>query len=166
MKKKLLAAAILTIASIPCATVFAQQSTCTENSCTTEASCLQQPKKGACPFDGLNLSADQQTKLKALADQRKADREKAKADRKQERKDLRAEMKGRRAEYLAQVKAILTPEQYVQFLENEYLSRAVSFRHNDKVAYRHHGAKKDTKDIRKDSKDRRNSGKDSKSDRK
>ena len=166
MKKKIFAAVLLTIASIPCATIFAQQPTSNTGACTAEGNCLQQQKKAFCPFDGLNLSADQQTKLKALADQRKADREKAKAERKQEKKDLRTEMKGRRAEYLAQIKAILSPEQYIQFLENEYLNRAGSFRHNDKIAYRHHGTKRNTKDIRKDSQDRRNSGKANKCDRK
>ncbi len=76
-----------------------------------------------CPgFEGLNLTAEQQAKLKALREKSGAQRqEKAKAG-KEARKDRRAQSDSvRRADqrdYLNGVKEILTPEQYVQFLEN------------------------------------------------
>lgn len=76
-----------------------------------------------CPaFEGLNLTQEQQTKLKALSEKSVAQRqEKAKANM-AARKDRRVQSDSvRRAEqrnYLNEVKKILTPQQYVQFLEN------------------------------------------------
>lgn len=126
------------------------------------------------PFEGLNLTPDQQQAIEALTPQRfqgncddqaqcqagdkakcdKADKakcDKAKADKKgdkakakdgkkdgkkgdkkdgkfdakqgQDREAMKAEAKARRAEYLSKVKEILTPEQYTQFLENNFSIR-------------------------------------------
>lgn len=78
------------------------------------------------PFEGLNLSAEQQTKLEALKTecqaQRKANAEARKADKQNRQKANKEEARKARTEQLAKIKAILTPEQYVQFLENNYLS--------------------------------------------
>ena len=86
------------------------------------------------PFEGLNLTADQQTKLDALKKEcqeaRKAKAE-ARKSQAQQRKDANKEAaKTARTEELAKIKAILTPEQYVQFLENNF----VNARHGKKVA--------------------------------
>lgn len=76
-----------------------------------------------CPaFEGLNLTQEQQTKLKALCEKSETQRqEKTKAN-KEARKERRVQSDSeRRAEqrnYLTEVKEILTPQQYVQFLEN------------------------------------------------
>lgn len=86
------------------------------------------------PFEGLNLSSEQQTKLKALQEKRMAERkeksEKAKASKqenvakadKESRQAAREARMAKRQEckkqFLADVKSILSPEQYVQFLEN------------------------------------------------
>lgn len=86
------------------------------------------------PFEGLNLTADQQTKLDALKKEcqeaRKAKAE-ARKSQAQQRKDANKEaVKTARTEELAKIKAILTPEQYVQFLENNF----VNARHGKKAA--------------------------------
>ncbi|MDE5967889.1 MAG: hypothetical protein K2G64_02170 [Muribaculaceae bacterium] len=129
----------------------------------------QQERGRLNPFEGLNLTPDQQQALEALTPQRfqgncgdqaqcdkadkakcdKADKaqcDKAKAkdckkdgkkgDKKdgkkngkfeggkdQNREAMKAEAKARRAEYLSKVKEILTPEQYTQFLENNFSLR-------------------------------------------
>lgn len=98
---------------------------------------LKAGKRGAeapNPFEGLNLTADQQTKLDALKKEcqeaRKAKAE-ARKSQAQQRKDANKEAaKTARTEELAKIKAILTPEQYVQFLENNF----VNARHGKKVA--------------------------------
>lgn len=86
------------------------------------------------PFEGLNLTADQQAKIEAL----KADQQKAKAEKKQQKdeqkkadkqkkqdgmKAMVAERQQQKREYLAKVKGILTSQQYVQFLENAYVEQ-------------------------------------------
>ena len=69
-----------------------------------------------CLFDNLNLTDAQKAKLKEMkennAKARKEGKDKAIADRNNARKNE-----------LAQIKSILTPEQYVQFLENSFLSQ-------------------------------------------
>lgn len=74
------------------------------------------------PFEGLNLTGQQQAQLKELREQHAAKNkekcEKARKD-KAEARECRKECK---KNYLAQVKAILTPEQYVTFLENTYIN--------------------------------------------
>ncbi len=74
------------------------------------------------PFDGLNLSAEQQTKLDALKAERKANREAQAKLRQEARKAKRDGACAARAAQLAKIKKILTPEQYVKFLENSYLT--------------------------------------------
>ncbi|MDE6497698.1 MAG: hypothetical protein K2L21_03455 [Muribaculaceae bacterium] len=83
-------------------------------------------------FDGIQLNADQQAKIKQL----RADKAKARMEARKAEKDARAEfgkgrMKARKAEMkadLEKMKQILTPEQYVKYLENMVTS-----------APRHHG---------------------------
>ena len=71
--------------------------------------------KASCLFDNLNLTDAQKAKIKEMkennAKARKESKDKAISDRKTARKNE-----------LAQIKSILTPEQYVQFLENSYLN--------------------------------------------
>lgn len=108
-------------------------------SCDGAAQCTSAPKcdKGAMvarvnPFDGLNLNAQQQQAVKALqaecqqarAEKRKGEKaDTARADRQKQSPDQRiAERKAARTSYLAKVKAILTPDQYTQYLENLYVN--------------------------------------------
>lgn len=96
----------------------------TSAKCSTEK-CEKGDKK-PCAFEGLNLTAQQQEQIKALqADQQKACKQacdKAKADKQKQAEGRREAGKTARQAYLAKVKAILTPEQYVQFLENSYVN--------------------------------------------
>lgn len=87
------------------------------------------------PFEGLNLTADQQTKIQQLNDKRKAEREKMMAERKAakengqaqkenaqkpSREEMAAKRQADKKAYLTEIQTILTPDQYVVFLENFY----------------------------------------------
>ena len=84
----------------------------------------------ACPlaeFKDLNLTDAQKEQLTALKAENMGARQQAKAAAKQsknEKKEAKARM-GReaRAQYLAKVKSILTPEQYVKYLESRQVER-------------------------------------------
>lgn len=96
---------------------------CSPADCQNPAGECAAPQ-AVCPFDGLNLTAEQQAKLKEIApcgnkDGKKADKE----AREQALKDRREAAQNSRREYLAKVKTILTPEQYTRFLENSYLNQ-------------------------------------------
>ena len=132
MKKILLAVLVLAAAT---GSAFAQNNTNATNNQQAQARgerkgpMMQAPN----PFEGLNLTADQQTKLDALRAERRAEFEKARADKQKEKADkkadkmkakadLRAKMKADREQMLAKIKGILNPEQYVKFLENYYVN--------------------------------------------
>lgn len=79
-------------------------------------------KKCFNPFQGIELTADQQTKLKAIPTPRQV----LKASKKEKSATNVNPMefvKNVRKDYLRQIKQVLTPEQYVQFLENSYLNQ-------------------------------------------
>lgn len=79
-------------------------------------------------FEGITLTDDQKSRLAALKTQRKTDRDAKKKEGKQDKRKLTDEQKqqryaekiGTRKAYLAEVKEMLTPQQYVTFLENSY----------------------------------------------
>lgn len=86
------------------------------------------------PFDGIQLTADQQQKLEVLqrglgpVELSKTQQEKIPVNpnlTKEQKKQLKQERKAKKLEakkkYLAGVKETLTPDQYVIFLENFYL---------------------------------------------
>lgn len=107
-------------------------------------------------FDGLNLSAEQKSKLESLAKEQKAHCDKNRKERKdkqekfrqqrdKEQAQARENAKKARRDHLKKIKEILTPEQYIQFLENNYLdSQSKAFKHGKSP--RHHKAGKATKD--------------------
>lgn len=68
-----------------------------------------------CAFEGLNLTDAQKEQLKAVA-KKHAESKKDKTAKKEARKEATRT-------YLAEIKAILTPEQYVQFLENSFVNK-------------------------------------------
>ncbi|MBD5173133.1 MAG: hypothetical protein HDT08_00660 [Bacteroidales bacterium] len=86
----------------------AKDSTCMIKKC-------DKAKQGPCLFENLNLTDGQKAKIKDL----KESQMKAREDRK---KEARAQRDNARKDYLANLKTILTPEQYVQFLENNYMA--------------------------------------------
>lgn len=85
------------------------------NRCDSAACC-----PGACPFDDLGLTDAQKQQLKDLRTRQAEARKSATRNAKQLRKDARSD--SRRAE-LAEIKKILTPEQYVKFLEGNFVDR-------------------------------------------
>lgn len=168
MKKKILGVAIL-LFGLTAMGVSAQQTTSTaDNTVAKErVECKKDGKKAKKdkgehrkkdgerarkasefnPFEGIELTADQQTKLNELREsmktERKAEMENRKAEKVEMKKavkegketvtrdsartkaDLKARkeaMTQKKADYLAKVKEILTPDQYVKFLENNYMN--------------------------------------------
>ncbi|MCM1356858.1 MAG: hypothetical protein NC212_10690 [Staphylococcus sp.] len=118
--------------------------TCSQKSCA--------PKESKCnnPFAGLNLTEQQQSQLKALNCPNvkgKQCKQQSSKDERQAQKQQKAQQKQQaRKDYLAQVKSILTPEQYVQFLENSYLERGARQKPHHGHAAKAHGNKKGGKD--------------------
>jgi len=101
MKKKLLGATLFAL-SLMAAPAFAQDRAC--------------PRNPLCdPFEGITLTESQRTRLNALTTP-------GKAEFKRQRESRDSIMRASRAEYLGQVKQILTPEQYVKYLENSYVN--------------------------------------------
>ncbi|MCC8038498.1 MAG: hypothetical protein LIP02_10300 [Bacteroidales bacterium] len=125
MKKKLMIMAVA-IASMVGMNAFAQTTDSTKDKkCDGKGQCDKKgPKcdkqKGQCPnpFEGITLTADQQTKLDALKADRQAKREEMKAQKQQKDSIARVDRKQAKRDYLKQVQGILTPDQYVMFLEN------------------------------------------------
>ncbi|MCM1029542.1 MAG: Spy/CpxP family protein refolding chaperone [Pseudoflavonifractor sp.] len=134
MKKRFLSLAIAALAFSSLSSFGQSAGDSTSDKSQATPGCAQAygdkgQKRAPCPFDGLNLNADQKAQLEALnaerqksreearkgaLESRKAERERSRATREKARESRKAE---RRA-YLDKVKAILTPEQYVTWLEN------------------------------------------------
>lgn len=105
---------------------------CKGNDKDCKKECTKAPK-AMCPFEGLNLSDKQKEQLKQLNADRRADREKKIAEKRDDMKakkeegnakfeEMKAQMKAERKAELEKIKSILTPEQYVKFLENSFLN--------------------------------------------
>lgn len=131
MKKKImvLAVAIASMASFSSmAQVAAKATSGVEtvkcDNASNECCNLKKDCMGGNAFEGINLTADQQSKLKALKADCKAKREKCNADKKAAKAQARADRKQAKRDYLNKVKGILTPDQYVVFLENIVVSDA------------------------------------------
>lgn len=137
MKKGILSIAVVA-ASLFSFNAFAQDKSATPDCCNTPAQCVNNaqacpgnpqacpgnpkacPVQRPCadPFAGINLTQEQQTKLTALREKCKINRaaaDKARKDRFQQRDSI---VRVNKKQRLEEVKAILTPEQYVIFLEN------------------------------------------------
>lgn len=131
--KKIFAAAIAALLFAAPSMFAADPANCSRKNCQQQncqqPNCTQQPcpqvcdgtRRGQrpCPFDGLNLTADQQARIKALQETCRAENRQDKADRKAEKARLRND---RRRQCLNNIKEILTPEQYVTFLENNFIN--------------------------------------------
>ncbi len=139
MKMKFPAIALMAAALTAVPAMAQTDNNVTNATCNGTTQCTSAPKgsKGAKvarvnPFAGLNLNAQQQQAINALqAERQQARAEKmkgekkdaARADRQKQSPEQRiAERKAARTSYLAKVKAILTPEQYTQYLENLYVN--------------------------------------------
>lgn len=129
MKKKLLSIAFA-IACLAAPVSISAQSSASTPASKEQKACYQKSKSQnrPNPFEGLNLSEKQKSELKALAESRKAEMKKNDAERKArkaedkaKKQQAKADKMQARKDYLAKIKGILTPEQYVQFLENSFL---------------------------------------------
>lgn len=131
MKKLFVALAAIAMS----ATFAAKADDCNNKQCNQPQTC-NQPCDTACarpcdsprfcPFDGLNLTEAQKQKFKELRAQKqqaKQAKKEAKRDAKAERKaDRKADRKEAKKAQLAEIKSILTPEQYLLFLENNFVN--------------------------------------------
>lgn len=115
--------------------------------CQNGPACAPQRPCAADPFAGINLSQDQKTKLNALKEQRMTKRDAADKSRKDRFQQRDSMARACKKEYLESVKEILTPDQYVIFLENAVLSNLGQDR--GIAPHRMHAMKKDGKDIKK-----------------
>lgn len=170
MKKKVLSIAVLlmsvfTVSSVaqnpavqPCQTPSQCKTVqCANTQCPGAPQCLS-------PFEGLNLTDKQKSELEALKpskEQIQAKKAEVKAKKEADRQQRRDQKQQSRKDYLSKVKAILTPEQYVQFLENSYVNQIPNGDKNKNFkgkkdlrndnGHRHHG-NKDMRDQRSDKK--------------
>ena len=111
------------------------------------------------PFENLDLTAEQKIKLDELKAKCAAERDTQKL----EGDKAKAENKGQKM--LEEVKKILTPEQYVKFLENNFLANGKQMHkgsHGPKGYACKNIDKKDCKDCKKDFKDCKDCKKDCK----
>ncbi len=125
MKKKLMIMAVAIASMVGMNAVAQTADSKSDKKCEGKGQCDKKgPKcdkqKGQCPnpFEGITLTADQQTKLDALKADQKAKREEMKAQKQQKDSLARVDRKQAKRDYLKQVQGILTPDQYVMFLEN------------------------------------------------
>lgn len=132
--KKIITLAIAAIALIGLPAVAQEQAntTCTKEGCekaVPEKGPRFNGKKGQRPdvFEGITLTEAQQKAIADLKAQRmekyKQKRDAAKADRRQNDSTAMATRKASQREYLNNMKGILTPDQYVIFLENIVLEQ-------------------------------------------
>ncbi len=145
MKKTILSLAILLASSAGITAIAQTPAQQAQKANSTEIKAPKGERPQALDlFQGLNLTEQQKAQLKDLKPEvpkekraemmakHKADRQKQLEERKKARSEYKAKEKARKQEqtqqrkqarrdYLAKVKAILTPEQYIQFLENNFV---------------------------------------------
>lgn len=144
MKKKVIGF-IVAIAAITSGSVFAQNKT-DQNNGKPQTECCNTAKEGKKgkgekkgpkfnAFEGIQLTADQQQKLQVLRqglgpvkltkeqkeNLKKENKNLTDEQKKQKKTERKAQKSAAKKNYLNGVKGILTPDQYVMFLENVYL---------------------------------------------
>lgn len=134
MKKSILSIAVMAASLFSFNAIAQTPATCDAAKCPAKE-CVKgekcdKPGKPckADPFAGITLTQDQQTKLDALKANCKANREQASKERADRAVKKDSLAKAGKKEYLENVKAILTPDQYVVFLENIVLTNPVQDR--------------------------------------
>lgn len=146
----------------------ARRQTCPQTQCPVEATCDNPGQQCAeapaqcCTvlFEGITLTDAQKAKIqdlqKTCAANRKAQvcesREAAKAERCKIRQERDAARKAQKRAYLDGMKQVLTPDQYVIFLENAYMTPAPQGPRMGAPGRQHHGMKPGKVAARKDGK--------------
>ncbi|AIL44116.1 hypothetical protein [Elizabethkingia anophelis] len=82
----------------------------------------------------LNLTADQENKIKALHEKNAADMKQKMAERKTDREKMKQEMKAKKERNDAEMKKILSPEQYAKW--NDIKAQKKAEHHNKMKAYK------------------------------
>ena len=125
MKKFILALAVLAMTAS--FTVEAKgRKDCSKAQDCAKTECPKQAR--TCVFEDLNLTDAQKEQFKVLKQKRMEARKKNK-----QMKATKVSRELRKEEFLAEVKTILTPEQYVKFLENSFTND------NDNLRMKKHG---------------------------
>ena len=143
MKKKVLGLALMAMALVGFNGMAQNNSQKNAQGCKAQTECAKggkgmkkEAREMKNPYEGLNLTDAQKSKLaeldskrmadrKAKMEARKSDNKGQKADKSRNEADRKARMEARKAdkmEYLKEVKAIIGPDQYVVFLENFYVN--------------------------------------------
>lgn len=101
-------------------------------------------------FNGLNLTDTQKQQLQALCKNYRDKRQALRQDNRQNkqrndslRKDMRNKAQDLKRQQLADIKKILTPEQYTQFLEQNYINKGT--KHAARGNFKHHKFQKNGK---------------------
>lgn len=148
--KRLFAAITVIAVSVLSVSAFAQTTDKNATTCSNNNDCHRnhfnsESKAKACnPFEGLNLTEQQQAALKAIP----CPRETMKTAQAQCRNknngnqcagtDRCLSAKEAKANYLKEVKKVLTAEQYVQFLENNFINRRPGHKTGNRPQGKHH----------------------------
>lgn len=138
-----------------CAQVNCPQTNCPQTDCA-QIPCNRQYKARPAQcnsfscFNGLNLTDTQKQQLQALCKNYGEKRQALRGDAQQNKqrndslkKDLRNQAHDLKRQQLADIKKILTPEQYTQFLEQNYLNKGP--KHAARGNFKHHKFRKDEK---------------------
>lgn len=121
MKKTILSIAIMVAALAGTSTISAQTPADGARTAQEQKGQGRQAPKAYNPFENLGLSEKQMSDLKAISDAQRAKAQEAR-QKGQKPEERAAALEQERKDNLAKIKAILTPEQYIQFLENCYLN--------------------------------------------
>lgn len=141
MKKKILGIAIVAM-SVIALPVMAQAQQKRANVGSENTQCVNTfCKKSDCrAFEGLNLTDAQKEQLKQLGEKRRAAMKECIRQKQRNDSVARAGHLAAKKAYLDDVKAVLTPEQYIAFLENHFVS-AGGQRGGKAIRMKHHGKK-------------------------
>lgn len=147
--KKVLVSLMIALVGTAGMTSFAQTQTnnaaqenkvcCDKNG---KVACDRQKQRCAALFEGITLTADQQSRIDKINSDRqaksKAQREMKSKEKKEMKKQKAEARKACKKEYLSKMKEVLTPEQYTVFLENIAINQP-AFNKMGKGNFRHGG---------------------------
>lgn len=123
--KKIIMTMVVAVASMISFGAIAQDQKCEKSECAKQCDkavkCDKKKSHGmVCPnlFEGIDLTQEQKDKLKAMRPCPKAQKQAIKEKCRRHRQVCDSMAQVAREKHLADMKSVLTPEQYVQYLEN------------------------------------------------